>query len=191
MIALAIFCSSTVLPVRGGATISMRWPLPMGVTRSTMRMFNSLASVLQDERLVRMQRRQIFEVAVVGDALGIFAIDRFDAEQREVAFGFLRRTNLALNDVAIAQAEAANLRGARCRCHPGRADSCIPGERRKPKPSGRISSTPSPNIRPFWRMRAAEDLEDQVLLLQADVILDVFLLGDLVQADGCPSAGDP
>ena len=30
-------------------------------------------------------------------------------------------------------------------------------------------------------MRAAEDLEDQVLLLQADVIVDAFLLGDLVQ----------
>jgi hypothetical protein len=30
VIALAMFCSSTVLPVRGGATISARWPLPCG-----------------------------------------------------------------------------------------------------------------------------------------------------------------
>ena len=31
-------------------------------------------------------------------------------------------------------------------------------------------------------MRRAEDLEDQVLLLQADVVLNAFLAGDLVQA---------
>ena len=35
---LANFWSSTVLPVRGEATIRPRWPLPMGVTRSIMRM---------------------------------------------------------------------------------------------------------------------------------------------------------
>jgi hypothetical protein len=28
--ACAMFCSSTVLPVRGGDTISARWPLPIG-----------------------------------------------------------------------------------------------------------------------------------------------------------------
>ena len=37
MIAFAIFCSSTVLPVRGGATISARWPLPCGLTRPMTR----------------------------------------------------------------------------------------------------------------------------------------------------------
>ncbi len=30
-------CSSIVLPVRGGATIRARWPLPIGVTRSITR----------------------------------------------------------------------------------------------------------------------------------------------------------
>ena len=34
---LAIFCNSIVLPVRGGATIKPRWPLPIGVTRSITR----------------------------------------------------------------------------------------------------------------------------------------------------------
>jgi hypothetical protein len=33
----AMFCSSTVLPVRGGATIKPRWPLPSGATRSITR----------------------------------------------------------------------------------------------------------------------------------------------------------
>jgi hypothetical protein len=36
-IAVAMFCSITVLPVRGGATISARWPLPIGVIKSITR----------------------------------------------------------------------------------------------------------------------------------------------------------
>jgi hypothetical protein len=34
---LAMFCSSIVLPVRGGATIRPRWPLPIGTIRSSTR----------------------------------------------------------------------------------------------------------------------------------------------------------
>ena len=37
-----MFCSSTVLPVRGGATISARWPLPIGETISMTRDDRSL-----------------------------------------------------------------------------------------------------------------------------------------------------
>ena len=37
VIARAMFCSSTVLPVRGGETISARWPLPSGATMSITR----------------------------------------------------------------------------------------------------------------------------------------------------------
>jgi hypothetical protein len=33
----AMFCSSIVLPVRGGATISPRCPLPIGTIRSSTR----------------------------------------------------------------------------------------------------------------------------------------------------------
>ena len=35
--ASAMCCKRVVLPVRGGATISPRWPLPMGVIRSMTR----------------------------------------------------------------------------------------------------------------------------------------------------------
>ena len=41
-IAVAMFCSITVLPVRGGATISARWPLPIGAIRSITRGVKSL-----------------------------------------------------------------------------------------------------------------------------------------------------
>ena len=43
-IELAIFCSSMVLPVRGGATIRPRWPLPIGVSRSMTRVDMSPAT---------------------------------------------------------------------------------------------------------------------------------------------------
>ena len=35
--ACAMFCISTVLPVRGGETIRARWPLPIGAIRSITR----------------------------------------------------------------------------------------------------------------------------------------------------------
>src|ERR1700748_1547578 len=35
--ACAMFCNSTVLPVRGGETMSARWPLPIGATISMTR----------------------------------------------------------------------------------------------------------------------------------------------------------
>ena len=35
--AWAMFCRSTVLPAFGGATMRQRWPSPMGVKRSMMR----------------------------------------------------------------------------------------------------------------------------------------------------------
>ena len=37
LIALAMDWSITVFPARGGATISPRWPTPIGATRSTIR----------------------------------------------------------------------------------------------------------------------------------------------------------
>jgi len=61
-----------VLPVRGGATMSPRWPLPID--------------------------------------LGVFKVDGFDFDQREVAFAVLRRTHLPGDGVAGAQVELADLR---------------------------------------------------------------------------------
>jgi hypothetical protein len=67
VIELAIFWSRTVLPVRGGATISMRWPLPIGVTRSTIRMFNSLALASRMSRRLGCNgvRSSKFEVSMI------------------------------------------------------------------------------------------------------------------------------
>ena len=37
----AIFCSNTVLPAFGGATIKPRWPLPIGAAKSKIRAVKS------------------------------------------------------------------------------------------------------------------------------------------------------
>ena len=50
---LAIDCSSMVLPVRGGATISPRCPLPIGVSRSITRPLMCLAHRLHLDALLR------------------------------------------------------------------------------------------------------------------------------------------
>ena len=50
MMALARFCISTVLPVRGGATISPRVPLPIGQTRSITRVEYSSGSFSRKKR---------------------------------------------------------------------------------------------------------------------------------------------
>jgi hypothetical protein len=41
VIAVAMFCSSIVLPAFGGETIRPRWPLPIGATRSMARAVRS------------------------------------------------------------------------------------------------------------------------------------------------------
>ena len=45
MIAWLMCCSRIVLPVRGGATISARWPLPSGVSRSITRVVSGVGPV--------------------------------------------------------------------------------------------------------------------------------------------------
>ena len=50
VIALAIACSTIVLPALGGATIRPRWPLPIGATRSMIRVVRMLGSVSRRSR---------------------------------------------------------------------------------------------------------------------------------------------
>jgi hypothetical protein len=107
-----MFCSITVLPVRGGATISARWPLPSGATRSMTRVVRSFlvgSFEFELEPLRRIERRQVVEVDAMPDLLRLVEIDRVDLEQREIALAVLGRADLALDRVAGAQAEAADL----------------------------------------------------------------------------------
>jgi hypothetical protein len=60
-IALASFCSSTVLPARGGATISPRCPLPSGATMSQSRMLTSPSGRLEVQALVGVAWLEVVE----------------------------------------------------------------------------------------------------------------------------------
>ena len=67
-----MFCSIMVLPVRGGATISARCPLPSGATMSRMRLVVSFRAWIGDfhaEALLGVERRQIVEIDLVTEVL--------------------------------------------------------------------------------------------------------------------------
>jgi hypothetical protein len=73
-----MFCSSTVLPVRGGATIRPRWPLPIGASRSMTRPLILLADGLHLEALLRIERRQVVEEDLVARFFGRLEVDGLD-----------------------------------------------------------------------------------------------------------------
>src|SRR3712207_7512550 len=56
VIALAIACSTIVLPAFGGETISARWPLPIGITRSMTRVVRICGR--SEEHTSELQSRQ-------------------------------------------------------------------------------------------------------------------------------------
>ena len=67
--------------------------------------------VLHAQPLVGIERREVVEVDLVAGLFGVFEVDGVDFEKREIAFALLRAADLALDGVAGAQAEAADLRG--------------------------------------------------------------------------------
>ena len=50
VMALAIACITIVLPALGGLTMSARWPLPTGITRSMTRVVSMPGSVSRRRR---------------------------------------------------------------------------------------------------------------------------------------------
>ena len=66
---------------------------------------------LELQPLVGIKRRQVVEIDLVADLFRVLEIDRVDLEQREIALALLGAADHALDGVAGAQAEAADLRG--------------------------------------------------------------------------------
>ena len=66
---------------------------------------------LEPEPLIRKQRRQIVEIDLVLGFFRIFKIQRVDLQQRKIAFAFFRAADVALDGVAGAKPETADLRG--------------------------------------------------------------------------------
>ena len=97
--------------MRGGATIKPRCPLPSGVRRSITRPEKLSLAVSSFTRSSRIKRREIVEENLVSCFLRWLEVDRIDFDQREIAFAFFRRSDLARNGVSGTKIEAANLRG--------------------------------------------------------------------------------
>jgi hypothetical protein len=70
VMALAIFWSRTVLPVRGGATISIRWPMPIGVDQIHDAHVRFAWLGLEQQALVGVQRVRSSKLVLVGDLVG-------------------------------------------------------------------------------------------------------------------------
>ena len=108
-----MFWRITVLPVRGCATIRPRWPLPIGgddVDDAAGIVLARRVLRFHLEPLVGIERRQIVEMDLVALLLGVLEIDGVDLEQREIALAVLRAPDLALDRVAGAEPEPADLR---------------------------------------------------------------------------------
>ena len=65
----------------------------------------------EPEALIGKQRRQIVEIDLVLGFFRVLEIQRVDLQQREIAFAFFRTADVALDGVAGAKPEAADLRG--------------------------------------------------------------------------------
>ena len=164
---LAMFCSSIVLPVRGGATIRPRWPLPIGTIRSSTRADRFSAVGLERDPLLRVERRQVLEEHLLARAFRRLEVDRLDLDQREVALAVLRRPDLARRRCRRCAGRTCGSATARRRCRRGRAGSC--SRARAGSRSRRAASRARlrRRCRPLFSARALQDLEDQLLLAHA------------------------
>ena len=161
-------CRSIVLPVRGGATIRPRWPLPTGAIRSSTR-DDMFVRRLELDAVLGIERREVVEEDLLARHVGVLEVDRLDLDQREVALPFLRRADLAGDGVAGAQVEAADLRRRDVDVVRDRAGSCTRARagsrsrpagtparpRRRSGPTSRSAPAGSPKIRSCLRMPVA------------------------------------
>ena len=111
VMALAIFCSSIVFPVRGGETIRPRCPLPMGQNRLIEPCGDLLGGGLQVQDLVRVQGREVVEGNARLRHQRRIEVHRLHAQHREEPLALLRGADLPRNRVTRLQVEKADLRG--------------------------------------------------------------------------------
>ena len=135
---------------------------------------------LQHDALVGMQRRQVVEEDLLGQLVRILVVDRLDAQQREVTLVLLGRANLARHRGAGPQAEAANLAGRDVNVV-GAGQVVIVGAAEEAEAVGQDLQRPLAEHQAVELHALLEDLEDQVLLLDARDFGEVFLAGLLDQ----------
>ncbi len=121
---------------------------------------------LQLDPLLRIQRREVVEEDLVARLFGRFEVDRFDLDQREILFAFMRRTNLAADGVAGLQIELADLR--RRNVNVIRTGQVVViGRAEKTVTIGQDFQHAFGEDVAFFFALGLQDLEDEVLLAQA------------------------
>ena len=133
---------------------------------------------LEDEALLRVERREVLEEQLVARLIGRFEVDRLDLDQREVALAFLRRPDLAGHGVAGLQIELADLR----RRHVdvvGAGQVVVVGRAEEAEAVGQHFEDALGEDEAALLGLRLEDLEDQLLLAHAGGAGDVEVLGDL------------
>ena len=123
-----------------------------------------------------MDRREVVEEDFAGEQVRVVAVDRFDAEQREVAFVFLGRADRAGDRVAVAEAEAADLAGRDVDVV-WAGEIVVVGAAEEAEAIGQDFERALAVHHAFELHPLFEDAEDQVLLLEAADLGDVFRLG--------------
>ena len=135
---------------------------------------------LHEHAFLGKQRGEVLEEDLVLGVFGLVEVDLIDLQQREIAFAFLGRADLARDRIALAQVEAANLR---------RRDVDVVG----PGQIGAVGAAQEAEtvLEDLENAIAVdilaalgvllEDGEDYVLLAGAGEVVDAHLLGDLQQ----------
>ena len=169
-----------VLPVRGGATIRPRWPLPSGVIRSITRVDRFSGSASRRMCSCGIERRQVLEEHALLAAGGRLEVDRLDLDQREVAFAFFRRADLAGDGVAGVQVELADLGGGDVDVV-GAGEVVVVGGPQEPEAIRQHLEDAFGEDQPGLLGAGAEDLEDQLLLAHAGRARNLEVARDLGQ----------
>ncbi|OIQ78846.1 hypothetical protein GALL_394490 [mine drainage metagenome] len=133
---------------------------------------------LELQRLIRVQRGEVFEQDLVLGAFRGFAVDRVDLDQGEVAFAVLGRSDFTVDGVAGVQVEAADLR----RRDVNVVRSCQIGAVRRAQESEAVlqhfQGAVAKNGFALFRL-VLEQGEDEVLLAHAAGTLDFMGNGHL------------
>ena len=117
---------------------------------------------------------------LLGQQVGVLVVDRLDAQQGEVALVFLGRADLARDGRPGLQPEAANLAGRDVDVV-GAGEVVVVGAAEEAEAVGQDLQRPLAVHQPVELHPLLEDPEDQVLLLDAGVVGEVFLAGLLDQ----------
>ncbi len=133
--------------------------------------------------LIGIERRQIVEIDLVAGFLGVLEIQRVDLEECEIALALFGAANMAVDGVAGAQSEAADLRGRDVNIV--RPRQVIRFRRAQEAEAVRqnLDNAFADNVG-LARRELLEDAEHQLLLAHRRGVFDLELLGKSDELSG-------